>query len=73
MGALYLSSGLSDLQNKDKMPLYLLTGIILVVLGFVIINYVSENINSVNYLIGFAMIIYSAVNIYLYLSKKKEV
>jgi uncharacterized membrane protein HdeD (DUF308 family) len=73
MGALYLSSGLSNLQNKDKMPPYLLTGIILVVLGFVIINYVSESINSVNYLIGFAMIIYSAVNIYLYFSKKREV
>jgi len=73
MGALYLSSGIANLNNKESLPVYLLTGIILIVLGFIIINYVSESINSVNYLIGFAMIIYAVINIYLYLTKKAEV
>ena len=73
MGALYLSSGIANLNDKDALPLYLLTGIILIVLGFIIINYTSENMNSVNYLIGFAMIIYASINNYLYFTKKEEV
>ena len=72
MGALFLSSGLANLRNKESLPLYLLAGIVLIVLGFVIINYVSDSINSVNYLIGFAMIIYAVVNIYIYRTKKAE-
>lgn len=73
MGALYLSSGIANLNDKDSLPIYLLTGIILIVLGFIIINYTSENMDSVNYLIGFAMIIYASVNTYLYFTKKAEV
>jgi len=73
MGALFLSTAVANLKNKDSLPLFLLTGVILIVLGFVIINYVSDSINSVNYLIGFAMIIYSSVNTYLYLTKKRGV
>ena len=72
MGALYLSSGMANLKEKDSLPLYLLTGIILIVLGFIIINFKSESMSSVYYLIGFAMIIYASANIYLYLGKKTE-
>ena len=73
MGALYMNSAIASLNDKDTLPLYLLTGIILIVLGFIIINYTSENMNSVNYLIGFAMIIYASINNYLYFTKKTEV
>ncbi|MCF6171026.1 MAG: DUF308 domain-containing protein [Bacteroidales bacterium] len=73
MGALYLSSGLANPKEKDTFPLHLLTGIILIVLGFIIINYSSERMNSVYYLIGFAMIIYASANLYLFLDKKEEV
>lgn len=73
MGGLFLSGAVRHLKNKETLPVYLLAGIMLIVLGFIIINYTSETINSVNYLIGFAMIIYSGINIYLYLHKKEEV
>jgi uncharacterized membrane protein HdeD (DUF308 family) len=73
MGALFLNSAIIKIKDKESLPVYILSGIILIVLGFVIINYTSESINSVNYLIGFAMIIYSIINIYLYFTKKEEV
>lgn len=73
MGGLFLSASIQHLRNKETLPTYLLTGIILIVLGFIIINYSSETLNSVNYLIGFAMIIYTGINIFLYLRSKKEV
>ncbi len=71
MGILFLGSGVIRQQKKDKLAVYLISGIMLVVLGFVTINYTSENMGSVNYLIGFATVVYSVINIYLLMSKKR--
>lgn len=73
MGALLLNGAITKMTDKESLPVYLLSGIVLIVLGFVIINYTSEHINSVNYLIGFAMVVYAVINIYLYITKKADV
>jgi uncharacterized membrane protein HdeD (DUF308 family) len=69
MGVLYIVSGLFDNRNSNRLWLYLLSGITMIVLGFIILNYSTEYIGSVSYLIGFILTYYSLLGIYL-LNKK---
>lgn len=73
MGILLLTSGLLDERNKDNLWLYALTGIIAMVLGFVVLNYDAAYKSSVLYVVGFTMIIYSGMNLYLNYTSKREV
>ena len=70
MGILYLTSGLLDKKNEKMMWLFTLTGIMLIILGFVIINYSTELLSSVIYLVGFTLLIYSSFGLYSNLLKK---
>jgi len=70
MGILYLTSGLLDKKNEKMMWLFTLIGIILIILGFVILNYSTEMLSSVIYLVGFTLIIYSSLGFYSNLLRK---
>ena len=70
MGILYLTSGLLDKKNEKMMWLYTLIGIMLIILGFVILNYSTEMLSSVIYLVGFTLIIYSSLGFYSNLLRK---
>lgn len=72
-GVLLLTSGLMVEKNKPNLWLYTLTGIMAIVLGFVILNYNTEYISSVLYLVGFSLIIYSGFNLYLFLKNKRDI
>lgn len=65
MGMLYLVKGLFNKSIIKYMWLYVLSGIMLLVLGFIILNYSTEYLGSVGYLIGFALTYYALLNIYL--------
>lgn len=71
MGILYLNSGFFNHQSTKFFWLYILTSLTLIVFGFVIINYTSEFLSSIIYLMSFAVVIYSLVVIYLSLSRSK--
>ncbi len=71
MGMLYLNAGFFNHQGAKYFWLYVLSGIALLVFGFVIINYTSEAFGSVLYLMSFSVAIYSLVNFYLNFSRKK--
>lgn len=73
MGMLYLTSGLMEESNKDYLWSYALVGIVLMVLGFVIMNYDEAYKSSVLYVVGFTLLIYSGMNLYLLFKRKKEV
>ena len=73
MGILCLTSGMLDKKHAKLMWLYTLLGIMLIVFGFVIINYNSEMINTVIYLVGFILCIYSAFVLYSRLFRKSEI
>ena len=70
MGILYLTSGLLDKKNEKMMWLYTLIGIMLIILGFVILNYSTEMLSSVIYLVGFTLVIYSSLGFYSNLLRK---
>jgi len=70
MGILYLTSGLLDKKNEKMMWLYTLIGIMLIILGFVILNYSTEMLSSIIYLVGFTLVIYSSFGLYFNLLKK---
>ena len=70
MGTLYLTSGLMDVNHKDYLWSYALTGIMAMMLGFVIMHYVTEYIDSVLYLVGFTLLIYSGMNLYFFYKRK---
>lgn len=72
MGILYLTSGLLDKKNEKMMWLFTLIGIILIILGFVILNYSTEMLSSVIYLVGFTLIIYSSLGFYSNLLRKSK-
>ena len=72
MGILYLTSGLLDKKNEKMMWLYTLIGIMLIILGFVILNYSTEMLSSVIYLVGFTLIIYSSLGFYSNLLRKSK-
>ncbi len=75
MGTLYLVSGLMEEQNKPFLWAYVLTGIISIVSGFVVINFDLEgqSMNTVLYLLGFVLIIYSATGLFLLFKRKREI
>jgi len=73
MGMLLLTSGLMDEENKNYLWFYTLTGIVLMVLGFVVMHYDAAYMNSVLYVAGFSLLIYTGVNLYLLYNRKKEV
>ena len=73
MGMLYLTSGLMEESNKDYLWSYALVGIVLMVLGFVIMNYDEAYKSSVLYVVGFTLLIYSGMNLYLLFKRKKEI
>jgi|GEM_PF-810518 len=66
MGAIYLVSGLFNYKNSKYMWLYVLSGIMMIVIGFIVLNYSSEYLGSVGYLIGFILTYYSGLNIIRY-------
>lgn len=72
MGILCLASGLLDKKHEKLMWLYTLLGIMFVVFGFVIMNYTSEMFNSVIYLVGFILAIYSIFGLYTIIKRKSE-
>ena len=72
MGMLCLASGLLDKKHEKMMWLYTLLGIMFIVFGFIIMNYTSEMLSSVIYLIGFVTTIYGIFGLYNFLYKKSE-
>jgi uncharacterized membrane protein HdeD (DUF308 family) len=72
-GTLFLTSGLMEEKNKPNIWLYVLSGIMTIVLGFVILNYNADYMGSVLYLIGFTLIIYSGINLYLVIKNKRDI
>lgn len=72
MGILCLASGLLNKKHEKLMWLYTLLGIMFVVFGFVIMNYTSEMFNSVIYLVGFILAIYSIFGLYTIIKRKSE-
>ena len=73
MGMMYLTSGIMEERNKDQLWAYALAGIMMIVLGFVILNYSDEYLSSVLYLVGFTILIYSVFTLYLLIGRKAEV
>jgi uncharacterized membrane protein HdeD (DUF308 family) len=73
MGILLLTSGLLDEENKDYLWLYALTGIISMVLGFVVMHYDAAYKSSVLYVVGFTLLIYAGMNLYLLFKRKREI
>ena len=73
MGAMLATSGLMEEKNRELMWFYALAGIVLIVLGFVVLNYQADYRDSVLYLLGFALLIYSGTNLYLMFKQKREV
>lgn len=65
MGMINLASGLFDKSKKDYLWLYILSGIVFIVFGFTIVNYNTEHLGSVPFLIGIILLIYSLLNFYM--------
>lgn len=72
-GVMLLTSGLLEEKCKPYLWFYVLSGIMVIVLGFVILNYNTVYIGSVLYVLGFSLIIYSGSNLYLYVTRKTEI
>ena len=72
-GTLWLTSGFFNPAKKNMMWFYILAGIVFIVLGFVLMNYTQEMINSAIYVIGFSLILYGAFGLYLKLVKKTDI
>ena len=75
MGTLYLVAGLMDEGNKPFFWLYVLLGIISIVFGFVVMNFDMNTgeINTALYIVGFALIIYAGISLYLLFKRKREI
>ena len=65
MGMLHLTAGLFDNKNGRYFWLYILSGIMMIVFGFIILNYSTEHIGSVVYLIAIVLAYYGLLNLYL--------
>ncbi len=65
MGMLHLASGIFDKKNSKLFWLYILSGIMLIVFGFIILNYNTDYLGSVVYLIAIVLAYYGLLNIYL--------
>lgn len=73
MGTLYLAAGLFDFKNKAFLWLYSLTGIVMVVLGFVLMNYDPAEMVSAFFVLSFVFILYGLSNLYLMYRKKGDI
>lgn len=71
MGILYLAGGFFNHKSSNYFWLYVMTGLTLIIFGFVVMNYSQETMGSVNYLMSFAVFIYGVVSIYLSIRRKK--
>ena len=75
MGTLFLSSGLLDEGHKPFFWLYVLLGIVNIIFGFAVMNFDLETgkTNVALYLIGFAMIVYAGISLFLLVKRKRDV
>ncbi len=71
-GTLWLTSGLFVPAKEKMMWFYTLAGIVFIVLGFVLLNYAQEMINSAIYVVGFSLTLYSVLGLYLGLAKRTD-
>ncbi len=71
MGMLHFTSGLFDHKNSNLFWLYIISGIMFIVFGFIILNYSSDYLGSVMFLIGIVLAYFAFLNIY-YLKKNKS-
>jgi len=69
-GILYLAGGFFNHQKSSHFWIYVLTGLVTIIFGFTIINYNDEFLSSVTYLMGFSLILYGIIGIYLSIIRK---
>lgn len=72
MGMLHLVSGLFDKKNSNILWLYVISGIMMIVFGFIILNYSTDYLGSIVYLIGIVLGYYAFLNIYLLTYIKRQ-
>ncbi len=72
MGIIHLSSGLFDHKESKLFWLYVLSGIMMIIFGFIIINYNNEYMGSVIYLIAMVLAYYALLNLYLTMKNKSQ-
>ncbi len=65
MGMIHLATGLFDKSKSQYFWLFSLSGIMMLVFGFIIVNYNTDFLGSVAYLIGIVLLYYSGLNLYL--------
>ncbi|MFK5856385.1 MAG: DUF308 domain-containing protein [Bacteroidota bacterium] len=65
LGMLHVVSGLFDHRKSNLLWLYIISGIMMIVFGFIILNYSTEYLGSIVYLIGIVLAYYAILNIYL--------
>jgi len=65
MGMLYFVTGLFDKKHSKLFWLYLISGIMMIVFGFIILNYSTDYLGSVVYLISIVLLYYAVLNVYL--------
>ncbi len=70
MGMLYFVSGLFDNRNSKLFWLYLISGIMMIVFGFIILNYNTNYLQSITYVISIVLAYYAFLNIYLLIKAK---
>ncbi len=73
MGMLWLTTGILNPEKENMMWLYTLAGIFFIVIGFVVMNYSEELLSTVIYVIGFVLILYSSLGLYLGIGKKTDI
>jgi uncharacterized membrane protein HdeD (DUF308 family) len=73
MGTLQLVTGLITMENSDYFWLYILAGVTFVSVGFVIMNYNPSFRETIHYLLGIVLVLYSGFNLFLLLKRKKDV
>jgi len=71
IGMLHFVSGLFDKKNSNLFWLYIISGVMMIVFGFIILNYSTDYLGSIVYLIGIVLAYYAFLNIYL-LNKNKS-
>ena len=69
MGMIHLATGIFDKSKSKFFWLFILSGIIMMVFGFLIVNYSTDYLGSVAYLIGMVLLYYSGLNLYLIKNK----
>jgi uncharacterized membrane protein HdeD (DUF308 family) len=65
MGILHFVSGLFDNKHSNLFWLYIISGIMMIVFGFIILNYSTDYLGSITYLTGIVLGYLAFLNIYL--------